>query len=99
MQGVKKTTHSYRVQVGEFSLFVILGTMIGLISLLYLIHVNQSSTSGYIIKSLEVEYNDYLTTSEVWNMRNAEVRSMNVILDSPVIKDMITPTDVSYLNE
>ncbi len=99
VQGVRKTTHSHRMQMGEVSLFVVLGAMIVIIALLYLIHVNQSSTNGYIIKSLEVEYNDYLTTSEVWNMRNAEARSMNVILNSPVITGMTTSQEINYLNE
>jgi hypothetical protein len=99
VQGVRKTTHSYRLQIGEMSLAMILVVMLAIISLLYLIHINQSATNGYIIKSLEVEYEEYSTVSEVWNMRNAEARSMNKILESNVIKNMVKPTEISYLNE
>lgn len=81
------------------SLRMILLTVFVIISLLYLIHTNQSATNGYIIKSLELEYDEYLTVSEVWNMRNAEARSMNKILNSGVIKSMAKPADISYLNE
>ena len=99
LQGVKKTTHAYRMQIGEMSLVMILVVMIGIISLLYLIHINQSATNGYIIKTLELEYDEYLTVSEVWNMRNAEARSMNKILNSDVIKKMSKPSEITYLNE
>jgi len=78
---------------------MILVVMIGIISLLYLIHINQSATNGYIIKTLELEYDEYLTVSEVWNMRNAEARSMNKILNSDVIKKMSKPSEITYLNE
>lgn len=97
VKGVKKTTLSRKIEIGQNSIVLILGVMICLVALLYLVHSNQSATQGYAIKVLDQEYDELLRKSEVWNMRNAEAKSMNAILESSVINGMRTIDELQYI--
>src|SRR6056297_2001329 len=97
VKGVKKTTLSRKVEVGQNSLIVILMVMVGLVALLYLIHSNQSATKGYAIKVLDQEYEDLVRKSEVWNMRNARAKSMHSIMESDTIGAMRGVDELEYI--
>lgn len=97
VRGVRKTTFSRKIAIGESTLVILLVVLISLVSLLYLVHSNKSATKGYALKMLEREYQELVQINEVWNMRIAESKAMRTILSSNVVNGMYDSDEVIFL--
>ncbi|MFH0776223.1 MAG: hypothetical protein V1936_01265 [Patescibacteria group bacterium] len=95
--GIRRRTLSNRVEVGTFSLMVIVILLALAVSLIYLAHANRTATRGYILKKLEIEKNDLRTQSEIWEQRVSEAKSLNAIEQSGILKKMVEVEKPTYL--
>lgn len=98
LRGVRKTTLSRKLAIGETSLIIILVVLISLTSMLYLVHSNKSATKGYELKILDLEHEELVQHNEVWNMRIAEAKAMRTILNSAVVNNMTKNGDIVFLD-
>lgn len=67
--------------------------------MLYLVEFNKLSTMGIVIDALKNERDEYIIENEVWNMRIANLKSLDVIQGQRVIKNMINITDVEFIED
>ncbi len=95
--GVRRRTLSSRVEIGTFSLMVVVILLALSISLLYLAHANRTATRGYALKKLEIEKNQLQTQMEIWNQRVSEAKSLDAIKNSGILGKMESVTEPTYL--
>lgn len=93
-RGIKRTTLSEHVHIGSVSLTLILIIFTAVISTVYLMAVNRSSTQGYVFKELQKERSDLIKEGEKWDMEIARVRSLPNITNHPLVSDMRTSKDM-----
>ncbi|MDP2691075.1 MAG: hypothetical protein Q8O95_01560 [bacterium] len=67
---------------------------------LYLSQFNHISSQGVIINELEQGRSELIVENEVWNMRIAKLKSMDVIEKQDVIRRMVTidPSEIEFVN-
>ena len=95
--GVRRRTLSSKIEMGTFSLMVVVILLALLVSLLYLAHANRTATRGYVLKKLEIEKNSLRTDMEIWESRVSAARSLNAIEDSEVLRKMERVKEPIYL--
>jgi hypothetical protein len=95
--GIRRRTLSSKIEVGTFSLMVVVIFLALAVSLLYLAHANRTATRGYALKKLEIEKNQLQTQMEIWNHRVSEARSLESIKTSGVLENMEKVRDPIYL--
>jgi hypothetical protein len=86
--GVRRRTLSSKIEMGTFSLMVVVILLALSVSLLYLAHANRTATRGYILKKLEMEKNSLRTDMEIWEARVSEARSLSAIEESEILHGM-----------
>ncbi|MCK5471988.1 hypothetical protein KAI54_02260 [Candidatus Gracilibacteria bacterium] len=86
--GIRRRTLSSRVEIGTFSLMVVVVFLALSISLLYLAHANRTATRGYAIKKLEIEKNTLRTEIEILGQQVSEAKSLEAIKNSGVLEKM-----------
>ena len=86
--GIRRRTLSSRVEMGTFSLMVVVVFLALSVSLLYLAHANRTATRGYAIKKLEIEKNTLQTKIEILGQQVSEAKSLEAIKNSGVLEKM-----------
>ena len=86
-----------------FNLYsVMLTLLVGILFLcfLYLSEFNAISSQGVIINDLEQERSELIIENEVWNMRIAQLKSLDVIEHQDVVKRMstIVPAEIEFID-
>ncbi len=95
--GVRRRTLSSKIEVGNFSLMVVMIFLALAISLLYLAHANRTATRGYALKTLEIEKNQLQTQTEIWEQRVSEARSLKALQNSGVLEKMVNVENPKYI--
>ncbi len=95
--GVRRRTLSSKIEMGTFSLMVVVIFLALSVSLLYLAHANRTATRGYALKKLEIEKNQLQTQMEIWNQRVSEAKSLNSIKNSGILEKMERVHEPIYL--
>jgi len=98
-----KKRSSKKVRTLVLNVYSIMLMMILLImgtSFLYLSEFNEIASQGVIIGELESERNRLIIENEVWNMRIAQLKSLDVIEQQPVVRRMITinPAEIEFID-
>jgi len=77
-----------------------LGLAIVLTSFFYLSAFNDIASQGVILNDLERDRSQLIIKNEVWNMRIAKLKSLDVIEKQDVIKRMVTidPAEIEFIN-
>ncbi len=96
--GIRRRTLSARVEVGTFSLMVVVIFLALAVSLLYLAHANRTATRGYALKKLEIEKNALQTDMEIWEHQVSEAKSLGAIKESGIFEKMRPVKNPTYLN-
>lgn len=67
---------------------------------MYLDEFNDIATQGVIINSLEIDRSRLIIQNEVWNMRIAQLKSLDVIEQQSVVNRMptIDPAEIEFIN-
>jgi hypothetical protein len=89
-----------KIILNVYTLLVFLGFLIFTTCFLYLSEFNLISSQGVFINNLERERSELIIQNEVWNMRIAQLKSMDVIQHQDVVKRMqtIDPSEVEFIN-
>lgn len=87
-----------KIPIAVWCLFLILS--IGMLSLLYLSGFNHISSQGVVIGELESKRSKLIIENEVWNMRVAKLKSLDVIEQQDIVKKMpsIDPREIEFLD-
>lgn len=82
------------------TLSVVLFMMIVATCFLYLSEFNNIASQGVIINDLERERSELIIQNEVWNMRIARLKSLDVIEQQDVVRRMefIGPDDLDFVD-
>lgn len=88
-KGFKKKTLAQKVHIGANSLIIFIVSLICVISLIYLVHSNQTATKGYILKELQREKNDLAIENEIWDMKISRARSLSSLQNNSYVSDMV----------
>lgn len=80
---------SQRIRLSSTALVVVLIFMICGISILYLIEFNKLSTAGIIIDDLQAKRDKLIIENETWNMRIADLKSLDVIKSQNIVRSMV----------
>ena len=97
----KRTSKKMKtIVLNVYSVMLLLVLIIMGTSFLYLSEFNDIASQGVIISELESERNRLIIENEVWNMRIAQLKSLDVIEQQPVVKRMITinPAEIEFIN-
>ncbi|MFH1546796.1 MAG: hypothetical protein ABIE14_05470 [Patescibacteria group bacterium] len=86
--GIRRRTLSSKIEVGTFSLMVVVIFLALSVSLLYLAHANRTATRGYAIKKLEIEKNALRTEIEILGQQVSEAKSLEAIKNSGILEKM-----------
>ncbi len=78
---------------------VIVGLMLAAIALfmIYLWHFNGVATKGYDLRRVESAHEQLLSQYEIRNMRLAEIKSMNNIIEAGKLEGMRRPVSVTFV--
>jgi hypothetical protein len=85
------------------NIYTIMSFLVALIfatCFLYLSEFNNISSQGVFINDLEQERSELIIQNEVWNMRIAQLKSMDVIEHQDVVRRMqtIDPSEIEFIN-
>ena len=74
--------------------------LIATLCFLYLSEFNIIASQGVIINDLEHQRSELIIENEVWNMRIAQLKSMDVIEQQEVVKRMVTidPAEIEFID-
>ncbi|MFH0820963.1 MAG: hypothetical protein V1908_04265 [Candidatus Peregrinibacteria bacterium] len=86
---MRRKTLSQKVEVGITSLMLVTILLVGMITLVYLVHSNRNATKGYALKNLELERSRLLMENEVWDMEIAKVKSLDTLQNDPKVQRMV----------
>lgn len=98
---VKRKKANIRVFLLNYvTLSVFLISMICFTCFLYLSAFNHISTQGVIINELERSRSELIIENEVWNMRIAQLKSLDVIDQQDVVNRMPTvdPAEIEFID-
>ena len=85
------------MEVGTFTLMVVVITLALAVSLIYLAHANRTATRGYALKKLEIEKNALQTQMEIWDQQVSEAKSLEAIKESGVLEGMRPVREAQYV--
>jgi len=71
--------------------------MIGVMSLLYLMHFTDVHTKGYILRKLEIDRSTLTVEQEMKQMDIDSVKSLSHIQNSPKVQKMIPANSITFL--
>lgn len=97
----KKKKSAVRIFVfNPYSIISFLVLFISFVSFLYLSEFNAIATQGVVINDLERDRSRLIIENEVWNMRIAKLKSMDVIGEQAVVKRMptIDPSEIEFVD-
>jgi hypothetical protein len=96
----KKRQKTRQIMLNMYTLAISLFSGIILLCFFYLSEFNAISSQGVIINDLESERNELIIANEVWNMRIAQLKSMDVIQHQDVVQRMVTisPSEIEFIN-
>ncbi|MFH1375486.1 MAG: hypothetical protein ABIH35_02340 [Patescibacteria group bacterium] len=95
--GIRRRTLSSRVEVGTFTLMVVVIALALAVSLVYLAHANRTATRGYALKKLEIEKNTLQTQMEIWDQQVSEAKSLEAIKESGILEQMQPVSEAQYI--
>lgn len=83
-----------------YAIILFLTFTIMLTAFLYLSTFNDLSSQGVIINELEAKRSELIIENEVWNMRIAQLKSLDVIERQQVVKRMpqVDPAEIEFVN-
>lgn len=97
-----KTIHEKKQQLLSYQFgpsTVIVGLILAsvLLSVLYLMHFNQVATKGYDLKRIESSHKQLMDQYDIGNIKLAEAKSLNTMIESGRMEGMRRPKDVIYV--
>jgi hypothetical protein len=95
----KRAPLSRRIYISSNAFIVMLIILVVIVSMLYLVEFNKISTMGIIIDDLKDVRDDYIIENEVWNMRIANLKSLDVIQNQDVIRRMVDIDEVEFIED
>lgn len=97
---LKKQNKGVSFQINITRSIAILISLMTLVCFLYLSEFNNIATQGVIINDLERARSRLIIENEVWNMRIAQLKSMDVIEHQDVVKKMpsINPAELEFID-
>jgi len=83
-----------------YTIMIFMTLIIFMTCFFYLAEFNKISSQGVFINDLERERSTLIIQNEVWNMRIAQLKSMDVIEHQEVVKRMhtINPAEIEFIN-
>jgi hypothetical protein len=87
-----------RFEFGPSTVIVGLMVIAVLFGFLYLAHFNQVATKGYDLRRLEADRQQLLNQYDIKNMKLAEVKSLNNIIQSNRISAMRKPAETIFVS-
>lgn len=89
-----------KIVLNIYTLMMVLAGAIFMTCFLYLSEFNKISSQGVIINDLERERTELIIQNEVWNMRIAQLKSMDVIEHQDVVRRMqtIDPAEIEFID-
>lgn len=96
----RERNKSKKIVLNVYSLMISLVFLIFTTCFLYLSEFNKISSQGVVINDLERERSELIIENEVWNMRIAQLKSMDVIEHQDVVRKMPTvdPAEIEFIN-
>ena len=75
-------------------------SLMAFVCFFYLAEFNNIATQGVIINELERKRSRLIIENEVWNMRIAQLKSMDVIQHQDVVKKMppVSPAELEFID-
>jgi hypothetical protein len=98
-RGFRHSTLTSHVQIGTFSLMIILVVFVCIMSIMFLVHYNNMATKGYVLKKLDVERQKLITEQEIKDMHLAEVRSLEAIQTRTIVAKMVNMNEPQFVRE
>lgn len=95
LQTIKDRTT--RLEFGSSTVIVGLLVIAVGMSLAYLIHFNRVATKGYDLRRLEAARQELMTQYDIKNMKLAEAKSLNTIINSDRISAMRKPNELIFV--
>lgn len=95
----RRSPLSQRVHFSSNALIAVLIILIVVISMFYLVEFNKISTIGIQIDESKDIRDKFIIENEVWSMRIANLKSLDVIQNQDVINRMVNITDVEFLED
>lgn len=88
----------FSLHIAHLAAFLILSIVV--LSLLYLSQFNELSSQGVLIERLERQRSQQIIENEVWNMRMARLKSLDLIEQQKVVQMMseITPEELEFIS-
>lgn len=96
-KNIRRAPLSRKILLSSTIFIVVLIGMIITISMLYLVEFNKISTMGIQIDELKKVRDNIIVENEVWNMRIASLKSLDVIQTQEIIKKMVNINEVEFL--
>jgi len=96
----RERNKSKKIVLNVYSVMIFLVFLIFTTCFLYLSEFNKISSQGVVINDLERERSELIIENEVWNMRIAQLKSMDVIEHQDVVRKMPTvdPAEIEFIN-
>lgn len=91
-------TRTLKMEFGPNAVIITLMMTAVLLSLLYLMHFNRVATKGYDLNRLDASRQQLLGQYDVKNMKLAEIKSLNNMIQSGKLEGMRRPANVMYVN-
>lgn len=94
----KNKTRKIVFNIYTVMFFLVFGIFV--VCFLYLSEFNAISSQGVVINDLESERSELIIENEVWNMRIAQLKSMDVIQHQDVVRKMqaIDPAEIEFVD-
>ncbi len=96
-KNARRAPLSRKILLSSTIFIVVLIGMIIVISMLYLVEFNKISTMGIQIDELKKVRDNIIVENEVWNMRIASLKSLDVIQNQEIIRKMVNINEVEFL--
>lgn len=93
----KAKTATLHYEFGPRSVMIGLMMVAVLLSLVYLIHFNKVATKGYDLNRLDASRQQLLTQYDVKNMKLAQVKSMDNMIQSGRMESMRHPSNIIFV--
>ena len=95
---IRKLTLVPAIRLGMVSLVFANLLVIGILSMLLLVHSNRVATKGYEIRQLEIEKNALLNKNQVLKMQAARAKSLEAIRDAINVNQLVEAKSVQYVD-
>ncbi|MGE3278636.1 MAG: hypothetical protein AB7J40_02445 [Candidatus Altimarinota bacterium] len=96
----REKNKSKKILLNASTLMMTMFLFIVLTCFFYLSEFNKISSQGVVINDLERQRSELIIENEVWNMRIAQLKSMDVIEHQDVVRRMPTvdPAEIEFIN-